>query len=96
MSKQVFVDSDETCSVSLSTEFSQALCPADAALEAPCCDLGGCSAEPLVDAQEEEIRELAYRKWQAAGCPTGDGFDFWVDAEREVTAARKWINTLDL
>ena len=52
--------------------------------------------EPLIDAQQEEIRELAYRKWQQAGCPTGDGFDYWVDAEREVTAARQWIDTLDI
>lgn len=32
-----------------------------------------------------EIRELAYKKWQAAGCPPGDGIEFWCAAERELT-----------
>ncbi len=52
-----------------------------------------CTPEPLtpqqiMDACEEEIRELAYSKWEAAGCPSGDGFDFWLEAEQEVIAAR--------
>ena len=52
-----------------------------------------CTPEPLtpqqiVDACEEEIRELAYAKWEAAGCPSGDGFDFWLEAEQEVIANR--------
>jgi hypothetical protein len=33
---------------------------------------------------EEKIRELAYRKWQVAGCPENDGIDFWLQAEREL------------
>ena len=44
--------------------------------------------EQFMDACEEAIRELAYLKWEEAGCPSGDGHDFWLDAEREVVAAR--------
>lgn len=56
-----------------------------------------CAPEPLtpqqiMDACEEEIRELAYSKWEAAGCPSGDGFDFWLEAELEVIAARTGIS----
>ena len=48
-----------------------------------------CPSNPqLSDAGEEAIRELAHRKWQAAGCPAGDGLDFWLEAEREVNAER--------
>ena len=32
------------------------------------------------------VRELAYSKWEAAGFPEGDGFDFWLEAERELHA----------
>lgn len=31
----------------------------------------------------EKIRELAYTKWEAAGCPCGDGVEFWLAAEAE-------------
>lgn len=34
--------------------------------------------------REETIRVLAYAKWEAAGCPAGDGVDFWLEAEQEV------------
>ena len=44
--------------------------------------------QQFMDACEEAIRELAYVKWEEAGCPSGDGHDFWLDAEREVVAAR--------
>lgn len=40
--------------------------------------------EQQMDACEEQIRQLAYGKWEQAGCPSGDGFDFWIEAEREV------------
>jgi uncharacterized protein YdaU (DUF1376 family) len=30
-----------------------------------------------------EICELAYKKWQDAGEPHGDGTDFWLEAENE-------------
>ena len=40
------------------------------------------------DVGREAIRERAHRKWEAAGCPAGDGLDFWLEAEREVNAER--------
>ena len=33
---------------------------------------------------EDAIRDLAYRKWEEAGCPTGDGTAFWLAAEQEL------------
>ncbi len=35
-------------------------------------------------AMDEEVRVLAYAKWEAAGYPAGDGVVFWLDAEREL------------
>ena len=32
----------------------------------------------------EKIRELAFIKWEAAGCPCGDGVEFWLAAEAEL------------
>jgi len=32
----------------------------------------------------EDIRLRAYRKWESAGKPTGDGIRFWLDAEQEL------------
>ena len=32
----------------------------------------------------DQIRELAYRKWETAGRPAGDGVEFWLAAEREL------------
>jgi hypothetical protein len=40
----------------------------------------------FTDAHQEAIRLLAHGKWEAAGCPAGDGVDFWLEAEREVNA----------
>jgi len=37
---------------------------------------------PLVSA--EHIRLCAYRKWESAGKPTGDGISFWLEAEQEL------------
>ena len=31
----------------------------------------------------EHLRELAYFKWQKAGCPDCDGVEFWLAAEAE-------------
>jgi Protein of unknown function (DUF2934) len=31
-----------------------------------------------------EIRVLAYRKWETAGKPLGDGTQFWLEAEKEL------------
>lgn len=33
---------------------------------------------------EDDIRTLAHAKWEAAGYPSGDGFDFWLAAEQEL------------
>jgi len=35
-------------------------------------------------ATEDDIRTLAHAKWEVAGCPPGDGFDFWLAAEQEL------------
>ncbi len=32
----------------------------------------------------DDIRQLAYDKWEAAGRPPGDGSDFWLQAETEL------------
>jgi hypothetical protein len=39
---------------------------------------------PGKQASEEEIRTLAYDKWEAAGRPPGDGEQFWLEAEKEL------------
>jgi len=36
------------------------------------------------ESHDDERRPLAYRKWQEAGCPNGDGVQFWLDAEKEI------------
>ena len=41
----------------------------------------GCAAP---NARCEKIRELAHSKWEAAGCPCGDGVEFWLQAETEL------------
>lgn len=33
---------------------------------------------------EEQIRCLAYQKWETAGHPPGDGVEFWLEAEQEL------------
>jgi Protein of unknown function (DUF2934) len=33
---------------------------------------------------DEAIRLCAYQKWEAAGKPTGDGIQFWLEAEQEL------------
>lgn len=32
----------------------------------------------------EEIRLHAYRRWENAGKPIGDGIQFWLEAEQEL------------
>ena len=32
----------------------------------------------------DDIRLRAYRKWESAGKPTGDGVQFWLEAEQEL------------
>ena len=52
------------------------------------CEAACPSNQQPPDACEAAIRALAHSKWEAAGCPAGDGVDFWLEAEREVSAAR--------
>ena len=33
----------------------------------------------------DDIRLRAYRKWEGAGKPAGDGVQFWLEAEQEFT-----------
>ena len=35
---------------------------------------------------EVRIRDLAHQKWRAAGCPEGDGVEFWLEAERDLAS----------
>lgn len=37
-------------------------------------------------ASAEDIRLCAYRKWESAGKPTGDGLQFWLEAEQELAS----------
>ena len=37
-------------------------------------------------ARNDAIRTLAHLKWESAGCPEGDGAEFWYAAEREILA----------
>ncbi len=38
------------------------------------------------DSREHTIREIAYSKWEQSGCPSGDGVNFWLEAEKELCA----------
>jgi hypothetical protein len=38
------------------------------------------------DSRQHAIRERAYAKWQDAGAPSGDGINFWLEAEQEFLA----------
>jgi Protein of unknown function (DUF2934) len=59
--------------------------PAPAAVKTPAPERRG---EASGD-RSEEIRRLAYRKWQEAGCPSGDGVEFWLTAEAEILRGRR-------
>ena len=60
--------------------------------EALASDGGSASApienQPTSIVSEQTIRELAHSKWEAAGCPSGDGTEFWLEAEKEVSICR--------
>ena len=36
----------------------------------------------------DDIRLCAYRKWERAGKPTGDGIPFWLQAEQELVQGK--------
>ena len=40
----------------------------------------------IIDGIENAIREKAYLLWEAAGRPDGDGTEFWLKAEEELSA----------
>lgn len=40
----------------------------------------------ILDNIEDSIRERAYLLWEAAGRPDGDGVEFWLKAEEELSA----------
>lgn len=44
-------------------------------------------ADPIVPLATDDVRQLAYRKWEEAGRPDGDGAEFWLEAERELKDA---------
>jgi hypothetical protein len=48
--------------------------------------LGGPSFKDRI-MSEETVRLCAYRKWETAGKPEGDGVNFWLEAERELSQA---------
>jgi len=37
---------------------------------------------------QDDIRAMAYLKWEAAGKPEGDGIPCWLEAERELLQAK--------
>jgi hypothetical protein len=43
------------------------------------------AAAPVTD--DDAVRLAAYRRWEAAGRPPGDGMEFWLAAERELRGA---------
>lgn len=40
-------------------------------------------------AELEDIRARAFYLWMEAGCPAGDGAEFWMDAEEELREAKR-------
>lgn len=38
------------------------------------------------EVMDQNIHELAYKKWEAAGSPPSDGVEFWLQAETEINA----------
>jgi len=37
---------------------------------------------------DEDIRLCAYQKWEAAGKPTGDSVQFWLEAEQQLVEGK--------
>lgn len=52
------------------------------------CETGETTTEGECTAQVccEKVRERAYYKWEQAGYPSGDGVNFWLEAEAELQA----------
>ena len=43
--------------------------------------LAAVAREPFAVVTDDEVRVEAYRRWEAAGRPHGDGVQFWLEAE---------------
>lgn len=50
---------------------------------------------PVAATSEERIRERAYGCWENAGCPAGDGVEFWLKAETELALGIQAPSTND-
>jgi len=37
-----------------------------------------------IESLKQEVRDLAYKMWEDAGRPEGDGSNFWTEAEKEL------------
>lgn len=42
-----------------------------------------------MSAEQDGIKNLAYRLWQEGGCPEGRDLDYWLMAEAQLTAEAK-------
>jgi hypothetical protein len=42
-------------------------------------------SEHVPNLNYDAIQHRAYQKWEAAGRPTGDGVNFWLEAESELS-----------
>lgn len=56
--------------------------PAPVRAAQPAADAGDSRAARCASA--DAIRLSAYRKWELAGKPPGDGVQFWLEAERDL------------
>jgi hypothetical protein len=45
---------------------------------------------PSTEQEQQVIREAAYRRWEEAGRPEGDGVEFWLEAERDHVAQQPY------
>ena len=52
-------------------------------------ETGGDGQQSSPSDSSEKIREAAYYKWEVAGCPCGDGVEFWLQAEAEQTSGNR-------
>jgi len=48
-------------------------------------ELSSCGSNSTNDEScQNSVREKAYFLWENAGCPIGDGFDFWLLAQEQI------------
>lgn len=59
--------------------------PVAAELSVPNSDAAACESQDVEsERRAAAVRENAYFKWQAAGCPCGNDIGFWLEAEAEL------------